>query len=189
MAEENELIRAFISITLSNEAIKEVANIQEQISKVNLTGKMTELNNLHLTLKFLGEIEKEKIEEVKKALRTIKFFPFEVKLGQMGVFGGEKNPKIVWVKLDGKSIWDIQKSVDSVLEKIGFAKEERFMSHITLARIKYVKDKKGFVNFVKNLNSKHSVFRIEEFKLKKSELYEYGPEYKDLEVYKANDKN
>ena len=54
MAENKELIRAFIAIEFPNEVIKEIARVQEEVEKVGFKGKLIELENLHLTLKFLG---------------------------------------------------------------------------------------------------------------------------------------
>ena len=60
---ENNLTRAFIAIEFPDEVVKEIARVQELVSKIKFTGKLTELENLHLTLKFLGEISEEKVEE------------------------------------------------------------------------------------------------------------------------------
>ena len=77
---EKKLTRTFIAIEFPDEVIKEVARIQEVLNNWKFTGKMTELENLHLTLKFLGEIEDNKLEEVKENLKKIKFKSFRAKL-------------------------------------------------------------------------------------------------------------
>lgn len=179
--ENKELIRAFIAIEMSDEVIKEVARVQEEVSKVKFTGKLTELENLHLTLKFLGEIDEKKLEEVKKKLKEVKFNEVELKLGVAGTFGFRGRPKIVWIKIEGPGIWELQKKIDFALERL-FEKEE-FQSHITIARLKYVKDSKGFMKHVKNISVREIKFKVNKFKLKKSELRLLGPVYADLEVY------
>ncbi len=183
MREDLSLVRVFVAIDFPDEVIKEVARVQELIGKRNFTGKFTELENLHLTLKFLGEIEEEKVEMVKNSLREIKFGKFEVKLGNIGVFHFRKEPKIVWIKIFGKKIYDLQKEIDSALEKEGFFREERFMGHLTIARVKYVKDKNGFEEHIKKINVKGIGFMINNFKLMKSELKGQGPVYIVLEEY------
>ena len=102
MSEERK--RCFIAIDLPREAIAVIKYFQEIIKKKNLfTGKFTEPENLHLTLKFLGEIDDDKIEEIKKRLGEIKFNNFEASLGEIGVFS-KRVVRIVWVKLNnGKS--------------------------------------------------------------------------------------
>src|SRR3989338_7270394 len=124
---ECKLIRSFICIELGDEAIKEAARVQEILSGEKFTGKMTELENLHLTLKFLGEIDDEKLEKVKDRLKKIEFKEFEGRLLDAGVFSVRGNPKIVWIKLGGKEIFDLQSKIDEALKDL-FPKEERFMS-------------------------------------------------------------
>lgn len=178
--------RCFIAITFPEEVVKEVARIQEVLSKAKFTGKMTELENLHLTLKFLGEVSEEKINEVKEKLKEVSFNEFEVYLSHAGVFSFRKNPRIVWIKVNGKSLFDLQKKVDEKMSEIGFKKEERFMSHLTIARVKYAKDRKEFKNYAENLGVKRVKFKIQGFKLLRSELESTGPVYSEMEEYLFN---
>jgi len=180
--EKSELKRCFIAIEFSDEVIREIARIQELLVKTKFTGKLTELENLHLTLKFLGEIDDKKIEEVKKKLKTIKFSEMKLKLGKIGTFSIHGNPNIVWIKVEGKEIYDLQKKIDEALTGL-FKPEERFMSHLTIARIKYVKDKKGFSERIDSIHVKSIEFGVSSFKLKKSELKPIGPTYSDIEAY------
>src|SRR3990167_5292147 len=131
--------RAFICVEFPSEIIKEIARVQEVLGKYKFTGKMTELENLHLTLKFLGEIDDRKLEEVKMQLSGVKVKGFEARLGDIGIFGRNGNPKIVWVKIGGKGIFELQEKVDEALKGL-FKPESRFMSHATIARVKYAKD-------------------------------------------------
>ncbi len=181
---KSKLTRAFIAIEFPDEVIKEVARVQELIGKVKFTGKMTELENLHLTLKFLGGINEEKVEMVKKALGKIEFDAMKLKLGKIGTFSVHGKPAIVWIKVEGKAIYGLQKAIDEVLA-LDFKPEERFMGHLTIARIKYVKDKKGFLEHVENIKAKSIEFETREFKLKKSDLKQLGPVYTDIETYKS----
>lgn len=180
---EKKLHRVFIAIELPDEVIKEVARVQEVLRGRKFTGKMTELENLHLTLKFLGGINSEKVEEVRRRLREIEFSEFEAKLERAGSFSFRGNPRIVWIKIGGKGIFELQKKVDEKMRECGFKVEERFMSHMTIARIKYVKDKKGFIEYVNGIGLKEIKFKVKEFKLKESELREIGPVYRDVESY------
>ena len=177
-------MRIFICVDFPEEITKEIARIQGALSNYKFTGKLTESENLHLTLKFLGEIDEEKLKKVKEALSTIKFKEFEAKLDLVGIFKIKGNPKIVWIKIGGKDIFNLQKEIDNSLKDL-FKKEERFMSHLTIARIKYTKDKKEFENFIKNIHSRKLYFKISKFYLKKSDLKPLGPIYTTLEEYKA----
>lgn len=180
---EDNLIRCFISIDFPDDVIKEVARVQEELEKVKFMGKLTELENLHLTLKFLGEIPIEKVEEVRTKLREIEFKEFECKLGETGVFSIRGNPKIAWIKVEGEGVWELQKKIDERMNEQGFKREERFMSHLTIARIKHVKEKTVFVDRVKNLGIKSLQFKVDKFKLMKSELRMLGPVYSQIEEF------
>jgi 2'-5' RNA ligase len=181
--ENSKLIRCFIALELSREAINEVEEIQKLVKKKNFFfGKFTEPENLHLTIKFLGEISEERIKEVQENLRRIKLNSFEASLGEIGCFS-EKIVRILWIKLLGKEIWELQKEIDKSLEGVGFKPEERFMSHITIARIKKVINKKEFLDYIKSLKHRKVRFKIKEFCLKKSELMSDGPVYTDVERY------
>ena len=183
MSENNKnLTRCFIALEISREAIEYIEELDSQIKKKNLfAGKFTEPENLHLTLKFLGEISESQIEEVKKKLKEIKFKEFEASLGEVGVFINRFN-SLLWIKLQGKEIWELQKLIDEKLKDI-FPKEEKFMSHITIARMKKIFGKKEFLDYVKNIKVKKINFKIGEFILKKSELRPEGPVYTDISKY------
>lgn len=176
-------MRVFICIDLPREIIKEVERIQNELRKKNLFhGKFTEGENLHLTLKFLGEISDEKIDEVKKKLSEIKFEKFMAYLDELGVFSSDYI-RIVWAHILGKKVEDLQKVIDEKLLGL-FEKEDRFMSHLTIARVKNVKDKKLLLQALKEIKVKNIGFEVKEFYLMKSELKPEGPEYSVLDEFK-----
>ena len=183
MAEKKNLHRIFIAIEFPDEVISEVARVQEILETRNFIGKMTELENLHLTLKFLGEVEDEKLEKIKKALSEIEFSGFEMRLEKIGCFNYHGKPRIVWIKVAGKGLYDLQNKIDQKLEKLDFKMEERFMSHMTIGRIRYVKDNKDFIDYANNIALKEIKFKVGEFKLKESELRVLGPVYTDIKIY------
>jgi len=184
MNKSEKLTRAFIAIEFSDEVVKEIARVREEVEKIKFKGKLTELENLHLTLKFLGEIDDLMLEKVKERLKGIKFKEMELKLGEIGSFSIRGNPRIVWIKVEGESVWELQKKIDDALKDL-FKPEERFMSHLTIARVKYVDDKKSFNERVKKIGVREIKFKVKGFKLKKSELRMLGPVYTDIESYKG----
>jgi len=186
MEEENELVRCFVALDLPREVMNHIHDIQNQIKKQNLfTGKFTDIETLHLTLKFLGEIDSEKVEEVKKKLREIKFPAFEARLGNVGTFGERGYIRVVWIELIGA--YNLQKQIDSALNGL-FQPEFRFMGHITLARVKSVGDKKALLEYIKHIKPKDFRFNVDKFFLKKSTLMPEGPVYEDLESYQLEEK-
>lgn len=177
-----KLNRTFVSLDFGDEVIKEMARIQEILGNRKFTGKMIELGNLHLTLKFLGELDDRKLADVKRVLREVEVKEFEAGLENVGLFMFKGNPRIVWIKIGG--VFELQKKIDEALEKLGFRREERFMSHVTIARVKYVKDTGAFRDYVEGIKLRGIKFRVDRFKLNISELKDFGPVYKTLEMYR-----
>jgi len=134
---------------------------------------------LHLTMKFLGEVDENKISEVRKKLRSIKLKRFNVRLGEIGVFS-ESFIRIIWVCLLGAE--ELQRKIDMALEGL-FKKEERFMSHLTIARIKKVSDKKKLFNSLEKIKIKEVEFEATTFDLMESELFQHGPRYRIIEEF------
>ncbi len=171
-------MRTFISIDIPEKIRLEIIKIQSQLP--DFFGKKTEQENLHLTLKFLGEISEEKIEKIKEKLREIEFNKLDCEVNEIGVFS-ENFIRIVWLHLSNCE--DLQKEIDEGLKNL-FDKEKRFMSHLTIARVKNIKNKKEFLRKLKNIKIPKIKFRVDKFKLKKSILKSQGPEYETIEEYK-----
>jgi len=173
-------MRAFISINISEEIKKEIKKIQDLLPE--FFGKKIELQNLHLTLKFLGEVEEKDAEETKEKLRKIKIEKFATEIDEIGVFS-EKFLRIIWLHM--KDCDNLQKQIDNALKNL-FEPEKRFMSHLTIARIKGLKDKKGFLQDLKKIKIEKIKFKVDKFYLMKSELTAEGPRYSVLEEYNLN---
>lgn len=179
----SEKQRCFIALDLPKEMISELKRIQDELRKQNLfIGKFTEENNMHLTLKFLGSIPNDAVTKVKERLKGIKLNSFEADIDELGIFS-EDFIRIVWVKLNGKEVFELQKQIDGKLADF-FPKEERFMSHITIARVKSIKDEDkqklfGALKKIK-LNIKGKIIS---FSLIRSVLMPAGPVYETIEKY------
>jgi len=182
--EEEILKRCFICIDLPLETRKYLEEVQEILKKKSFFhGKFTEFENLHLTLKFLGEISEDKIVEVKERLKKIKFNIFPAHLDEVGVFS-ERFISIIWIKLGGKGIFELQKQIDDSLKGL-FEAEKKFMSHVTIARPKKVFDKKILLDYLYKMKIKKEDFNVERFFLKSSDLMEDGPVYSTIEEFFA----
>jgi RNA 2',3'-cyclic 3'-phosphodiesterase len=173
------MVRAFISIDIPEEIRKEIIKIQDSLPQ--FIGKKTESENLHLTLKFLGEIEGDKLKEIKKRLEKINFNKFEAEIGEIGTFS-EKYVRIIWVSITNCE--ELQIKIDEILSDIS-PKEKRFMGHLTIARIKKIENRENFLNNLKKIEIPKTKFIVNNFKLKKSILTEKKPIYEDIKIYSA----
>ena len=157
--------------------------MQAQLPK---NAKLSLVKSFHLTMKFLGEVQPDKIDEIIGILKTIKFEPFNVFTNSIGIFPTENYIRVVWVGLKPEDkVLELQKKVDESLKNL-FKEERDFEPHITLCRVKYPEDKKSFVEEVKKIKVENKKFEIKDFRLVKSTLTSKGPVYEDLEVFHSN---
>lgn len=173
-------MRTFIAIEMPKEIKEILLEAQKQINTEK--AKIRPAKAFHLTLKFLGEVEEKKIEDIKSALKEIKFEKFNTALTEIGVFPNESYIRVVWAGLDDSKgkIKKLQQEIDEKFQKLGFKKDTRFHPHVTLARVKFVKDKQDFIKDLKEMKIKKESFQITEFKLIKSILTPEGLVYEDL---------
>ncbi|OYT37766.1 RNA 2',3'-cyclic phosphodiesterase [Candidatus Pacearchaeota archaeon ex4484_31] len=178
-------MRSFIAIQLPKKVREECIKVQEKI-KDFVKAKFVEEENFHITLKFLGNIDEEKVKEISKTLKDLHFKPFKLKLCNLGVFPSEKFVRVIWIGVKPKEkLLELQKRIDDCLATIGFKKEKRFEGHITIARIKYVKDRKSLLEELRKTKPKDVEFEVKSFELKKSTLTEKGPIYETLSVFSS----
>jgi len=173
--------RCFIAINIPKNIKNKIYEIQNQLPE--FIGKKTKLENLHLTLKFLGEINEDKIEKIKEKLKQTKFKKFNTTLDEVGVFS-EKFIKILWLHLTNCT--ELQKQIDNSLQDL-FKPEFRFMSHITIARVKKIQNKNQFLENLKKIKIPEIKFHIDKFYLMSSELSSQDPKYKIIEEYNLVD--
>lgn len=178
-------MRCFVSIELPGNVKAEIVHAFEKLEKSGTcSGSFVPKENLHLTLKFLGDISLEKIAEIKEVLSKMEFNRFPVEMGEVGFFPSEDHVNILWVGLSSENIKLLNEGVENELSKIGINKEEReFSSHITVARIKQIKNNEMFLHEVKRLKIKKDFFIVEGMNLIKSERRKKGVVYKLLENF------
>ena len=176
-------MRCFLAIDLNYECRDYLFNLQKEISKF-VKAKWVEKKNLHLTLKFLGDLDENKLETVKRILSEIKLKKFKIYLNELGVFPNENVINIIWVGIKPeRDIMNLQKRIDEVLLDL-FSKDQKFLSHITLGRVKFIKNKEKLKGILKETKINKIEFEVNKFRLYKSELTKNGPRYYVLDEYK-----
>ncbi len=176
-------MRLFIAIELPAEVKEHLEQLQKKID--GHYAQLTLAKEIHLTLKFLGDVSEQKIDEIKQKLEKIDFGSFEASLGRTGVFPDEHYVKVVWIGVEpANSINFLQQKIEKALAGL-FEPDTRFTPHLTLARVKFVKDKKLFIENLRKIEAEKKEFLVDSFKLIKSTLTPKGPVYEDVAEFKA----
>jgi 2'-5' RNA ligase len=131
------VIRAFIAIEIDPATVRRIAAAIEQLKPRSAGIRWVGAGNFHLTLKFLGNIDENKIEPIGAALAdALRPFPrLTINAKGLGVFPNPKRPRVLWVGLVGSQLLSLQAKVESALTPLGFAPEEKtFTPHLTIGR-------------------------------------------------------
>ena len=131
------MIRAFIAVDLDDPVIEKVCNVVEILKSRITEIRWLRKENLHLTLKFLGNIAESQVEPITAALRHPLglFSPCTISAKGLGVFPDFRRPKILWVGLTGDQLVQLAAEIESALMPIGFTPENRaFTPHLTIGR-------------------------------------------------------
>jgi len=170
-------MRTFISIDFTGGVAEKIQEIQRQLP--DFRGKLTEPENLHLTLKFLGDVDEGMLEKIKERLKQVKFRRFFVSIDDLGVI----SPK--FVKIIGLHINDctpLHKEIDAALSGL-LPNETKFVSHVTIARVKGVENKEEFLKKLEEIKFKPLHLEVGGFELKESILTDKKPVYKTIEEF------
>lgn len=191
-------MRTFIAVDLHNtEKIVDIQNLIVKKHEFNLKDvRPIHQNNLHLTLKFLGDVTDDQVKEIIRALQTLRFESFEARFVAVGCFPNSVDPRIIWLKLDDQCIKQIDGLYHLVMKLLNPVKDIKiepqnsaggekfeFTPHLTIFRVKHR------LHFEKPLSFAHHNIsydtKIDQIKLKKSILTSGGPIYSDLITIEA----
>lgn len=176
---------------MNQEIKKNIGEVQEEIGKLkdNARIKFVERNNLHLSLKFLGNLCPPEIQKTSVVLQTIvsQQLSFMISLsGNIGIFPNPKNPRVIWIGLErgNNEIAKIYHQIEQKLMKENFyRKDKSFSAHITLGRIKYITDKNGFIESLNRIQGLSISQKVYSFELMESHLTPEGPIYKVINSF------
>ena len=190
-------MRAFIAVDLSEEIRAKIAGIQQEFAGLGLTQgavKFVDAKQTHQTVKFLGDVPDDGVEQIKSALAGISQKPFELELRGVGFFPAAsldkaRNIRVIWMGIErgAEKLKALQEEVESEMHALGFPLEKRFSAHVTLCRVKKpLRPENELRRVLKKIEELREVeagkMLVEELKLKKSTLTPKGPIYGDLYV-------
>lgn len=180
-------IRAFLAIDLDDNLKPKINKIIKEFKQIDTRIKYVELANLHLTLKFFGDIDTNGLELLENAIANVasEFEPFKIKIAGCGSFPNANHIKVIWVGIEDDAVLkDLHDRLDKEFVRLGFDKDRKFSTHLTIGRMKSAKNK----NKVKSTIEEFSDFEIGEMEvsqisLKKSTLTPRGPIYEDISIF------
>jgi 2'-5' RNA ligase len=178
-------MRTFIAIELPDEIKKQIEQVQAPLKKTNAYVSWVKPGNIHVTLKFLGEVPEEKLDQVfsstEKAVEGTKRLTMSLK--GMGAFPNLKRPRVIWVGAGSgeEEFSRLAKEIEREMEKIGFPREKRgFSAHFTIGRVKSPKNIEKLMQLVQASDFQTEEIEVNEVVVMKSQLHPAGAIYTPL---------
>jgi RNA 2',3'-cyclic 3'-phosphodiesterase len=181
----SELVRAFLSIDIENQALlPQISETQSKLDTNLAKMKLVEIENIHFTLRFFGDTSETRIDEIESCLNKIKIDPFETVVYGVGAFPTKRKPRVIWIGAtqNADRIYNLKMEIDSHLEELGYRPEKKkFTPHATIARVRYIKDAEKLANNLDELaNQPIGSMLVSKINMKKSTLTPSGPIYETL---------
>ena len=174
-------MRLFVAVEIPD-LVKEVfGKLESELPSEGL--KKVNPSLMHITLKFLGEVDDSKVPGVEAALSSVEFAPFNVQVKGVGVFPNENYVKVVWAGTESRELGELASKVEEALSPM-FRKESRgFSGHLTLARVRRKIEIREFLE--RHRGEEFGGFVVNRFVLMKSVLKRPEPEHSIVREFRA----
>lgn len=185
----SESLRLFIGIELDDSIRKIVEQAHAHLKTVDTHFKWTTAQNAHITLKFLGNVSADKVDDIKSRLNKIsrQTSPSQFELTEMGAFPKPQMPRIIWLGVKQEKTWmeDLAGKIDESLAEMEFQKEDRpFHPHVTIARVKTGKNRTALCEAIESFSvGQQARQSVSHFTLFQSTLTPQGPIYQNLQNF------
>ncbi len=179
-------IRTFIAVKLPDHVIRKLAELQLDLKKHGLRIKWSQPENIHLTLKFLGDILPDDVDPVCRVVNdAVKdFTPISLCTAGVGFFPGIRRARVLWTGIAGQTdkLEKLHHAIDDGLGSLGFVKDDRrFTGHLTLGRFKGQSEPEILIDMMKMYKDMASdEFIVDAVSVYKSDLKPSGPIYTNL---------
>ena len=183
-----ESIRSFLAFDIENEAVRnKLASAQRRLAQTGADLKLVEPQNIHVTVRFLGDITPSMVEKIYAEMQKLQFTPFNVQIKGLGAFPDLRYPRVVWAGITegADQLKNVFSQLESRLRSLGFAPDRKgFSPHLTIARVRSGRNKAQLADFVaENANYDFGAINAECLRLKRSDLTPRGPIYSTLKEY------
>jgi 2'-5' RNA ligase len=185
-------IRSFVAVDVDDKAIlNRIVDCQRRMTETGADLKLVEPENIHITLRFLGEAPSSVVERIYSELKGISFSPFDVEFKGLGAFPDLHRLNVVWigVKRGEKELNEIFNQLEPKVRALGFQPDKKgFSAHMTIARVKSGRNKEKLVRFIQDMrDAEFGVMKVYFIRLKKSVLTPRGPVYSTLYEVKSHE--
>lgn len=179
-------MRLFVALEIPSTARKNLATLIASLRAITREPRWVRAENLHVTLKFLGEVEESKLAAVHTALGGIRSHqPVTLAFRGLGFFPNEKKPRVLWAGIEASSnLKTLAADIEGAMESCGIAREKReFSPHLTLARLERSLGEALCKAIAENAQREFGSQRTGEFHLVQSKLKPSGAEYTTLKTF------
>ncbi|HKJ43012.1 MAG TPA: RNA 2',3'-cyclic phosphodiesterase [Sunxiuqinia sp.] len=182
--------RVFVAIKIElNDQFKQVwQQLKNDLKQENIRWVPDE--NLHLTLRFLGNVAPHQVEQVEAALDGFCYTQngFSFQLERLGHFKKRGKPAVIFIDIaQSDALADFVNKLENTLTEIGFDPNMKFKPHLTLGRVKHVKDEHAFYNCLDRFDQAPAQqIDVRQIVFYESILKPDGPEYKVMKRFKLN---
>lgn len=181
-------IRSFVAFDMDNEAVlSRITRVQSLLVKTGADLKSVDPKNIHITVRFLGDIAPNAVDKIHEEMKKTQFTAFNVRVHGVGAFPNVHNPRVVWAGItDGADqLRSIFEQLEPRLHELGFAPEPKgFNAHLTIARVRSGSNKDALAKCIReNADVDFGVVRATCLRLKSSDLTSHGPIYATLREY------
>jgi 2'-5' RNA ligase len=181
----SESVRSFVAFDMDSESVlKRLTELQRLLVGTSADLKVVEPKNIHITVRFLGNVVADTVEKVFEGMKKVQFVPFDVKVCGVGAFPDVRYPRVVWAGItEGADILrGIFTQLEPNLRSLGFAPDPKgFSPHLTIARVRSGRNKGELAKLIgENVNYEFGTVRAACLRLKRSDLTPKGPIYSTL---------
>lgn len=180
-------MRLFIALELPDAVRRALGDLIARLKRESISARWVRPESMHLTLKFLGNADAQKLDALRAALAKIRSSrPVELHFRALGFFPDEFKPRVLWTAVEASpNLFELAAALEAALKPLGFPREDRaFVPHLTLARFDSAKGIENLVRAADALKSYDFGSAGEsEFHLFESVLKRSGAEYKNLASY------
>jgi len=183
-------MRAFVALEISGRAADSLVDFEKELLAAGADIKFVERENLHLNLRFLGEVTDAQAAEVQSRLGRLAMKGAEVVIRGVGAFPSPSRPRVIWAGVAQEHeghVTEIARQVIESLEGIGERDDRPFRAHVTLGRVRSGRNMRELGELLhENSGREFGTVILSEVKLKSSVLTPNGPVYRDAGVFRLS---